>query len=104
MAIAIQLLSALCGSFGFALIFRLRGKSILYATLGGMLTWGVYLIGASFGENLFLWNLVAAAFADFLLGDHGAYVQNAVNVVSCTKHYSACTGRFAVLYIALFDR
>ena len=65
MAIAIQLLSALCGSFGFALIFRLRGKSILYATLGGMLTWGVYLIGASLGENLFLLKIVAAAFADF---------------------------------------
>lgn len=65
MTFIVQLLSALCGSFGFALIFGLRGKSVFYATIGGMLTWGVYLIGASFGENLFLWNLVAAAFADF---------------------------------------
>ena len=59
----IQLAAALCGSFGFALLFNHKGRNIAVATLGGVLTWGVYLLCESFSENLFLLNLLAAAFA-----------------------------------------
>lgn len=104
MTFIVQLLSALCGSFGFALIFGLRGKSVFYATIGGMLTWGVYLIGASFGENLFLMEPSCRRFCRFLLGNHGTRVQNAFDILSRAKHHSACAGWFAVLYASLFNR
>lgn len=58
-----QLLSALCGSFGFALLFNHKGLNLLFAALGGGLTWGLYLFCENFSENLFLLNLLAAAFA-----------------------------------------
>ena len=65
MQIIIQILSAFCASFGFALIFRLQGKSVLFASLGGALTWGVFLLCRLELSNLFLLNLIAAAFAAF---------------------------------------
>jgi uncharacterized membrane protein YjjB (DUF3815 family) len=40
----IQLLAALAGSAGFALLFNARGEKLLWASLGGLLSWGVYLL------------------------------------------------------------
>lgn len=39
----IQLAAALAGSFGFALLFNARGEKLVWASLGGLLSWGVYL-------------------------------------------------------------
>ena len=41
MQMAVQFLSALCISFGFALVFGLKGKSVFFASIGGALTWGL---------------------------------------------------------------
>ena len=103
MQIIIQILSALCASFGFALIFRLQGKSVLFASLGGALTWGVFLLCRLELSNLFLLNLIAAAFAAFY-SEAMARVQNAVHLLSRSEHYSARAGQFALLYASLFDR
>lgn len=59
----IQLASAGVCSFGFALLYRLKGKRVLASTLGGILTWGVYLLGQTHFSELFLLNLFAAVFA-----------------------------------------
>lgn len=40
----IQLLAAGAGSLGFALLFNTRGAQLIWATLGGFLSWGVYLV------------------------------------------------------------
>lgn len=40
----VQLITATLGAFGFSLVFNVRGKMILYATLGGFLVWGSYLL------------------------------------------------------------
>ncbi len=40
----ITLITAFTGSFGFALLFGLRGKLLLPASLGGLISWGTYLI------------------------------------------------------------
>lgn len=40
----IQLITATLGAFGFSLIFNVRGKMVLYTTLGGVLAWGSYLL------------------------------------------------------------
>ena len=37
----IQLAAAFFGALGFALVFNLKGSSMLWSSLGGMLSWGV---------------------------------------------------------------
>ncbi len=63
MRILIQLLSAFAGSFGFALLFGLRRRYLLPAALGGMLTWGLYLLLEALLASGFLCCLAASAFA-----------------------------------------
>lgn len=40
----IQLITATLGAFGFSLVFNVRGRMVFYATLGGFLAWGSYLL------------------------------------------------------------
>lgn len=61
--VLIQLSGALCGSFGFALLCNHKGANIAIASVGGALTWGIYLLGGIWLESLFLLNLIAACFA-----------------------------------------
>lgn len=49
MSVTVQLFSAFFGSLGFALLFNVRGRRILPAAAGGLLSWGVYLAMRSFG-------------------------------------------------------
>ncbi|MGN0078786.1 MAG: threonine/serine exporter ThrE family protein [Coriobacteriales bacterium] len=61
----LQTAMAFVGSLGFAMIFHLRRGWLAVASLGGMLSWVVYL-GVSVGagvEGVFLPTLVASAFA-----------------------------------------
>lgn len=44
MKLLLQLITATLGALGFSLIFNVRGKSVLFATLGGLLAWGSYLL------------------------------------------------------------
>lgn len=39
----IQLSAALIGSLGFSMFFNVRGKILIWTSLGGFLSWGVYL-------------------------------------------------------------
>ena len=61
--ILIQLITAFLGSLGFSLLFGLRAKHIVYASLGGMFAWGVYLGVHTLVPGLFLANLCAAVFS-----------------------------------------
>lgn len=58
----IQLLAAFSGSIGFAIVLKIKGKQILYAGLGGLVTWWVYLVFFSYVHNDFAANLVASIF------------------------------------------
>ena len=58
----VQLISGMLGSLGFALLFGLRKKYLISASLGGLISWGLYLIGLSFFENIFISCLLASAF------------------------------------------
>ena len=46
----IQLFAAFLGSLGFAVLFNIRGEKLVFAALGGLLSWGVYL-GAGYIDN-----------------------------------------------------
>ena len=66
----IQLASAFLGSMGFALLFHIRREKLLLASLGGLLTWGVYLAaGGLTGEDVprfFLASVAAAIYAEVM--------------------------------------
>lgn len=62
MDIIVQLLTALLGSLGFALLFGLKKQYLLSASLGGFIGWGLYLIGVKCFDNIFLACLLASAF------------------------------------------
>lgn len=56
----IQIITGAIGTFGFALFTHIRTRLLPAATLGGLLSWAVYLLVYYFSPNLFLSNLVAA--------------------------------------------
>ena len=61
--ILIQLVTAFLGSLGFSLLFNLHRRHLLFASLSGMITWGLYLLVHSFLKSPFLANLFASVFA-----------------------------------------
>lgn len=60
MTACIQLLTAFLGSLGFALLFNVRGNKLLPASLGGLLSWGVYLLAGLFTASDPLRYLIAS--------------------------------------------
>lgn len=58
-----QLLMAFTGSLGFALLFGLRFRHLLWASLGGLLSWGVYLGVFALKGNVFFACLISSAFS-----------------------------------------
>lgn len=44
MNILIQILTAYLGTLGFNILFNIRGKKLLLATLGGTLSWAMFLV------------------------------------------------------------
>ncbi len=59
----IQLVTAFLASWGFAMVFGLRRRFLLPASLGGLLCWGLYLGMDAWLQREFLSCLCAAAFA-----------------------------------------
>ena len=64
----IQLASAFLGSMGFALLFHIRREKLLLASLGGLLTWAVYLAAGLWVEQdvprFFFASVAAAVYAE----------------------------------------
>ena len=58
----VQIISALLGSAGFALVFNTKKSSIIYGAVGGMLGWSVFLLAQMFFERTFFICLCAAFF------------------------------------------
>ena len=61
--IFIQIVSSFLGSLGFSLLFNLKGKRLLWASLGGVFAWSVYLIVDALTHNLFLCGVISAMVA-----------------------------------------
>ena len=55
----IGLIAALVSSFGFSLLFNQSKKHWLFAALGGVVCWGVFLLGQAFIGGIFLPTMVA---------------------------------------------
>lgn len=50
----IQLASAWAGTLGFALLFNVRGRKLLFASLGGLLAWAAYMLTELHTPNPYL--------------------------------------------------
>lgn len=61
--ILIQLLTAFGGSLGFSLLYGTRRRYLLASSLGGLLSWGIYLAMSTWLRSGFLAYLVPSAFA-----------------------------------------
>lgn len=68
MKTAIQILMAALGSLGFGILLGMKPKHLLWATLGGGLTWACYLVCEAAGADVFLANLIAAFAANIWAG------------------------------------
>lgn len=62
MAYVVQLTAAFVGSLGFAMFLRIRGKQVIYAGIGGFLTWLVYCIVYYYMPSYFMANFLASVF------------------------------------------
>lgn len=60
-AAIIQIITGAIGSLGFSLIAHIRVNHLAVATLGGMLSWILFLPGYTLTQSVFLPNLFAAA-------------------------------------------
>ena len=40
----VQIITGFLGSIGFSILFNLRGRKLLIASLGGLLSWTVYVL------------------------------------------------------------
>lgn len=40
----IQILAGFVGTVGFAVLFNMRGKRLVFAALGGLLSWGLFIL------------------------------------------------------------
>lgn len=40
----LQIITGFLGSFGFAILFNIRGKRLVWATLGGFLSWALFVL------------------------------------------------------------
>lgn len=58
-----MILTSLLGTLGFAIIFRIKGAHIAWASIGGALTCAVYVLFDFLGAALFLSNFLASLFA-----------------------------------------
>ena len=60
MHLLIQLITVYLGALGFSLVFHIRGKKLIYTSLGGLLTWIIYLAAVAVTSNDYIGALVAA--------------------------------------------
>ena len=54
----IQLLTAFVAALGFSLVSGLRSRHLIFAALGGMFAWGLYLLLHALIPNVFLPSLL----------------------------------------------
>lgn len=70
----IQLAAAVLGSFGFAVLFNVRGRKLIFATIGGGWAWAVYLTIGGLTENEYICGFISSVmltlYAEFMARVH----------------------------------
>ena len=65
-----QVLAGFVGSIGFGVLFNVRGKKLLMASLGGLISWSLFLLLSVFINNeplnYFIVALVISVYSEFM--------------------------------------
>ena len=56
----LQIIAALIGSLGFAVLFNIRGKKLVYIAMGGALSWVIYLIAFHLLQSIIISVLISS--------------------------------------------
>jgi uncharacterized membrane protein YjjB (DUF3815 family) len=64
MSVFVQIITALAGSFGYALMFNVRRGHALWAAVNGMFSWAVYLVVYHITGDILVASAVASIFAN----------------------------------------
>lgn len=83
-SIAVQLISCTIACIGFAFLFQIRGRQVLYSGIGAFFTWGIYVVVFAIKPSNFLATLIAAIFVAFY-----AYIMSRVNKAPSTIFLTA---------------
>lgn len=83
-SIPIQLISCTIACTGFAFWFKIRGRQVLYSSIGAFFTWGIYLVVYELKPSNFLATLVAAIFVGFY-----AFIMSRINKAPSTIFLTA---------------
>lgn len=83
-SVAIQLISCTIACIGFAFLFQIRGRQVLYSGIGAFFTWGIYVVVFAIKPSNFLATLIAAIFVAFY-----AYIMSRVNKAPSTIFLTA---------------
>ena len=59
----VQIITSFFGSLGFALIFNLRKRHLVYASIGGIACWVAYLLTCNFSDGVYVPTVIASAVA-----------------------------------------
>ena len=66
----IQIISGAIGTAGFGVLFNIRGKKLLFGTLGGLMAWTIYVICSLFIPNeaviYLLVSIITSLYAELL--------------------------------------
>ena len=62
----IQIIYAFFGTMGFSLLFNIKKKRLLAASLNGAFSWAVYLVFEHFGCHVFICSFAASVFANIV--------------------------------------
>ncbi len=80
----VQLVSCTIACVGFAFVFKIRGRQVMYSGIGAFITWGIYVIVFEITPSNFLETLIAAIFVAFY-----AFVMSRVNKAPSTIFLTA---------------
>ena len=83
-SVAVQLISCTIACTGFALWFKIKGRQVLYSSVGAFFTWGIYVVVYELRPSNFLATLVAAVFVAFY-----AFIMSRINKAPSTIFLTA---------------
>lgn len=83
-SVPIQLISCTVACTGFALWFKVRGRQVLYSSVGAFFTWAIYLLVYAYEPSNFLATLVASMFVGFY-----AFIMSRINRAPSTIFLTA---------------
>ena len=94
----IQVLASFVGSFGFAVLYNLRGRKLCMAGISGMVSWIAYLVAWNEMPSVFAANLAAAAVATVYAETMARILKTPVTVFFDHRDHSARSRRKFILH------